>query len=277
LGDLSFAKWNSGYLIDRAYPGADLRQAGLRFSIVELNVLISHFEERRKSGVSIIILRFSDAPLVDILSASGSQIDATVSMSSRPDCGALAWFPTTRGSRDPDRVNYWNALRAILQSLRLSPLFAPDAHETVPFPERPTLEIAELLAITSWPERGPPALGAKRTLMEQVCPEEIPAGAWHVLVWEKSPLTTMGLTRRVSVPLLVSVTFSGALTVPTPWSGKARIVADGVDVVAGVSSKAPISTVPPAGRILGKESKSMEMTTTALVPASIPADPADNL
>jgi len=126
----------------RTRPGTDLRQAGLQYSIVELNVLISHFEERRKSGASIVSLHFTDAPFVEILSAFGSQIDATVSISSRPDYSTLDWIPTTRGSLDLDHANYWDALRTIRQSLRLNPLFGLDAHA-------PTIEFSRMVGGTS--------------------------------------------------------------------------------------------------------------------------------
>jgi hypothetical protein len=43
-----------------------------------------------------------------------------------------------------------------------------------PVPERLTVLPAELLVIVSWPERGPPTVGAKRTLMMQLCPAGIP-------------------------------------------------------------------------------------------------------
>jgi hypothetical protein len=67
--------------------------------------------------------------------------------------------------------------------------------------------------MTSWPVRVPVAVGAKTTATEQLvfAAKALP----HVLVWLKSPLAVMLLIKLADVPVALSVTVCGELTVPT--------------------------------------------------------------
>ena len=92
-----------------------------------------------------------------------------------------------------------------------------------------------LSATESEPVRVPVAVGLKVTLIVQLAPAAtlVP----QVLVSEKSPVVEMLVMLRVAVPVLVSVTVSAALLVPSTVTGKVRLV--GESVTAG----APLVTV----------------------------------
>ena len=106
----------------QALPAIDLLPngaiAGLHYAIAELTVLIDHCEQERRSAASTVTLHHTNAPLLEVLRDFGSQVDARVSISSRPDANFGNWLPGARASVDLDRVNYWSALRAIRQTHR---------------------------------------------------------------------------------------------------------------------------------------------------------------
>ena len=103
----------------------DLRNAGHRSAIAELAVSIDHLNELRHSKPSMITMHFANAPLSEILRSFGSQIDSSVSVSSKPDARDLSWVAAGRATVDLEHVNYWDALRAIRQTLDLNPNFGP--------------------------------------------------------------------------------------------------------------------------------------------------------
>ncbi len=86
----------------------------------ELDVLLSHLGEQRRSAPSVITLHHTDAPLADVLRDLGRQADADVAV------GAfyfgLDWISTNRVTVHVDRADFWAALRAIRQSTGLAPL-----------------------------------------------------------------------------------------------------------------------------------------------------------
>lgn len=115
----------------RDFPGVDLRRAGIRYDIVELIVLISHLQEMRHSAATTVTLHATNESYFDILRAFGMQIDIPVSVSSRPEPGLgqenMDWVYSTRATLNLERANYWDALKAIRQSLDLVSTFSGDA------------------------------------------------------------------------------------------------------------------------------------------------------
>jgi hypothetical protein len=106
-------------------PANDLRNFGHRYAIAELAAAIDHLNELRHSTPSMITLHFTNAPMIEILRSFGSQIDASVSISSWPEGLGLSWVPAARGTLVLDRVNYWDALRATQRTFDLNPNFGP--------------------------------------------------------------------------------------------------------------------------------------------------------
>src|SRR5437868_7040393 len=110
---------------------------------------------------------------------------------------------------------------------------------------------AALLVTVNVPVRAPAAVGANRTEIVQVPPlaTDVP----QLLVWEKSPLTTMLLIVSVPSPAFRSVTLCAALVVPIFSVPNARLL--GVSVAFGICWPPPIVT---ATRVDG-----MPLVTTA--------------
>ena len=97
----------------------DLRYLQRWHAANELDVLISHLDEQRRTGTSLITLHYQDAPLTNVLREFGRQADADVAVGSwyaSPD-----WARTNRATVNVDRVNYWEALAAIQHSAGLAP------------------------------------------------------------------------------------------------------------------------------------------------------------
>jgi hypothetical protein len=107
-------------------PGVDFRRAGIRYDIVELTVLIDHLEQLRHSKPTTVTIHATDTSDFDILRSFGLQIDLPVSASSRPDPGQanMDWLYSARTTLNLDRVNYWEALKAIRRRLDLVPTFS---------------------------------------------------------------------------------------------------------------------------------------------------------
>lgn len=86
----------------------------------ELDVLISHLDEQRRSKISIITLHHQAALLTNVLCDLGRQADADVAVGNF--YASLDWIDTNRVTVNVDRVNFWEAMRAIQQSTGLAPL-----------------------------------------------------------------------------------------------------------------------------------------------------------
>ena len=85
----------------------------------ELDVLISHLDEQHRSQASLITLHHQDALLTDVLCDLGRQADADVAVGNF--YFSLDWITTNRVTVNVDRVNFWEALRAIQQVTGLAP------------------------------------------------------------------------------------------------------------------------------------------------------------
>jgi hypothetical protein len=98
-----------------------------RYAFHQLSVLVDRFEEQRQASPSLITLHYTDAPLTDILRDFGRQIDTDISMGMEsgymdPQAKLLDWMAAARETINADRVNYWEALRMIVQGLTLQRL-----------------------------------------------------------------------------------------------------------------------------------------------------------
>jgi hypothetical protein len=97
-----------------------------------------------------------------------------------------------------------------------------------------------LSAIVTDAVRVPVAVGVNVTSIVQLPPPE--TDPLHAFVWEKSPALApvmfTPVTVRVAVPVLESVTGSGALEVSINWSEKLRLVGDSAMVEAASYSSA---------------------------------------
>jgi len=95
------------------------------------------------------------------------------------------------------------------------------------------------------PERVPLATGENETLTAQLWfTARVLPTALQVFVWVKSPVVPVEICEMVkgSVPVLVMVTFWGALTVPTLWLENERLVGTTVTAVAAVTP-APVRVI----------------------------------
>jgi hypothetical protein len=111
----------------KAIPSTELQNGtivGLHYEIPELTVLIDHAENERRSTPSKVTLRMTDASILDILGRIGAQVDAAVSLTSRPDASFGPWLLNARKSIDLDRASYWDMLRAVRRDLGLEASFA---------------------------------------------------------------------------------------------------------------------------------------------------------
>jgi hypothetical protein len=92
------------------------------------------------------------------------------------------------------------------------------------------------------PESAPLPVGAKTILAEQLWPTaRVLFRARQVFVSVKLPVTLIELMFTVEVPVFVMVTVWGALTVPTAWGPKVKVVGESVtdeDVVTPVPVRA---------------------------------------
>jgi hypothetical protein len=76
----------------------------------ELDVLISHLQEKRRSEASVITLHYTNAPLTNVLRELGTQADADVAVGG---WYSLPKMDAARMTINVERVNFWDALRAI--------------------------------------------------------------------------------------------------------------------------------------------------------------------
>jgi hypothetical protein len=86
-----------------------------------------------------------------------------------------------------------------------------------------------LSVMVTAPVLAPPALGSKVTLRVQLA-----LGATldpQLLAWEESPLALMLSMLRVALPVLLRVTISALLVVPTVWAGNVKEAGESFTVV----------------------------------------------
>jgi hypothetical protein len=102
--------WSMQHLREGNKWGQDPRHLRPWHAENELDVLISHLEEKRHSGTSIITLQFNATPLTNVLREFGRQANADVAV------GGWYSLPKIDGARmtiSVERVNFWDALQAI--------------------------------------------------------------------------------------------------------------------------------------------------------------------
>lgn len=87
----------------------------------ELTTLIDRLDDQvRRSPTSIISLHYTNAPLTTILRDFASQADAEARLISFPKL-TFDGFEAAPATIDVDRLDYWNALRAIQRTLGIRP------------------------------------------------------------------------------------------------------------------------------------------------------------
>jgi hypothetical protein len=86
----------------------------------ELDVLISHLEEQRRTAGSVITLHHTKAWLTNVLGDLGRQAETDVSVGDY--YFPLEWVNTNRVTVNAERVNFWEALQVIRETTGLEPV-----------------------------------------------------------------------------------------------------------------------------------------------------------